>query len=620
MLIQLNIAPGIHAENSELVTGARFISADKVRFREGKPEKIGGWVKHSPSTFVGVARRLLSWYTLTATKLLAIATNIKLYVEEAGTMNDITPIQETTILTIDPFEITTGLATVIVNHTAHGLLAGDYILISNVDNPIDGVAMTISGAYTITEVLGANQYTITASSVSTATDSAVGGGVVGYGGGGYGVGAYNANAFPTIDILLQNGPEHSTNTGGYGIGGYGTGTYGYPTFIPARTWSLDNWGEDLIANPRGGLIYYWDTSEGTDTRAYAITGAPLQNNYILTSNGRHLISFGTIDPDTDQLDPLLIRWSDSEDFNEWTPDETNQAGSLRLTTVSGEIVAGIKTENQILVWTDSDVHSMQAVEGQVVFGISRLGSNCGLLSPNGAVAVGSVVYWMSNHDFYIYDGTVRPLPCSVRTHYTNNYNFEQRHKFCAGLNKENHEIWFFYCTQSANEIDAYIIYNYMDATWTFGTLSRTAWIDTAATFGQNPLAAGGNGYIYVHEVGFSDDGADIVSTVTTGAIEQVIQHNTGQDRVSTAGDSFVFVNRFVPDFDKLESAGTVSFQTKRYPHSTAVTKGTYAVSLDVDKVSLRARGRQINMVWSHTGDDSWRFGTHRIDVQEDGGR
>ncbi len=607
-LMRLDIPPGIHAEDSETVTGPRYTSGDKVRFRSGKPEKIGGWTKYVTATFQGICRKLLSWFTLTSTKYLAIATHTKLYVENNDTLYDITPFGASTTLGTDPFAITSGSALVVVTHPSHGLVAGDFIIISGVSNPIDGIAMSVSGEYSVTSVIDANSYRITASSNAGATDSATGGGGSGgYSEGGYAAGPYSGSTGSiVVRYLLANGAQNSTSTD--------------TTFTHARTWSLDTWGEDLVANPRGGKIYLWDASVGTGTRAAEITGTPSQNNFILVDSGRHLVSFGSVDPDTSAFDPLLIRWSDSEDFNTWTPDETNEAGTFRLASEGGEIICAAKAENQILVWTDDELFSMQAIEGQAIFGFNKIGSKCGAISPNATVTIGSLAFWMSNHDIFIFDGSVKPLPSTVRTHWLNDFNFTQRFKFFAGFNKENHEIWFFYCKAASQEIDAYIMYNFLEQHWSLGTLVRTAWTDTSPNFNERPLAAGSNGYVYEHEVGYSDDGSSIASSLRTGAIEAVIMRQEGSDRVQTAGDHLIFSNRIVPDFDSLSGSGSFTVHTRRYPHSSEINKGPYTTSSSTEKISYRARGRQLATSWAHTGTGFWRFGTHRMEVQADGER
>lgn len=589
-LVPIQIQPGLVTEQSDLTAGTRWTDGDKIRFRAGQPEKLKGWIKPTTDTFIGVCRDLIGWAAIDGIKYQALGTHNHLYILLGGTFNDITPLRTSGSLGTDPFTTTSASSTVAVNHTTHGVLVDDYVVFAGA-SAFNGV--TIVGEYRVTAVTDANNYDIVDD--ETASASGAGGG-----------------ASVTFEYLITSGTEINFAGLGWGAANWGEGTWGTPrassdVTLEGRHWSLDVWGEDLIANVRGSDIYTWDTSVGVGTRAATITNSPQANFILISPTDRHLIAFGA--EISGAIDPMLIAWSDQEDFTTWTPAATNTAGSLRLTDGS-KIIGALRTRNGILVWTDTALYTMQFIGPSLTFGVKQIATGCGLIGPNAAVENAGVVYWMAREtkQFYAFDGRLRVLQSPVLNHVQDDFTPDQADFTYAGTNREENEAWWFYTTDGKTQNDAYVVHNYGDDTWYFGTLDRSVFVDRDRALDTNPLATDFGGILYQHEEGLTNAGSALTSFVESG------EFSLGP------GEDLFFVDKFIPDFDPLVGQLTVSFKTRRYPTATEITK-TVNILPATTKANLRARGRQMALRYESTGvEDDWRGGTPRINIVADGKR
>ena len=425
-IVQLPIGAGVYTEESERGAKGRWRHADKVRFRKGLAEKIGGWVSKQP-VFIGVCRRLHDWTSLDSKVWTAVATDTKLYLWQGETLFDITPLRDSGVLTA-PFDTTISSDIVNVNHASHAAAVGDYVRFSNA---IAGGGLTVDGEYRILTIVDADNYTIQDDETASSTAS-------------------NTGGTPDYEYDISSGASTVVvatgyGTGPYGLEEYGTARTGSTLKLRIRTWSLDNWGEDLIASPQGGAIYHWDRTTGTSSRAVALGGdAPPNNEYVIISQrDRHLIALGAFDFFNEDFDPLLIRWSSTEDLNDWVPTSTNTSGDLRLYRGS-RIVTAVRSRLEMVVFTDVSVHSMPFLGGFDVFGLNVLGENVSILGPNAAVPIDHRVVFMAESDFYVYDGVLKVLTCDVRNFVYENLNVDQKDKVYGGLNREFNEVWWFY--------------------------------------------------------------------------------------------------------------------------------------------------------------------------------
>jgi hypothetical protein len=398
---------------------------------------------------------------------------------------------------------------------------------------------------------------------------------------------------------------------GWGTSTWGAGTWGTPrstssVILAPRVWSLDTFGEDLVATYEESKIYTWDFSGGTTTRATAITNAPIQNTLVLVSNpDRHLVAFGTHDGTSS--DALLVRWSSQENKTDWTATSTNTAGSQRLSGGS-KIVGAKRAQGQVLVWTDTDLHSMQFTGPPFTFGFQQIASQCGAAGPNSMVVSNSVAYWIGQHNFYMYDGSVKPIESPVRRFVLDDLNLNQRSKITAGLNQEFHEVWWFYPSASSSENDKYVTYNYAEGSWAIGTLNRTAWIDREVY--NLPIGIKSTGQVYDHETGDSDDGAAIAA------------HIQSADFDLAEGDELFLLTEFIPDITQGGGTVDLKIEGRLYPNDTATAFGPYTITATTEKLDLRIRARQMNIrIESDTATgDRWRIGLPRINIQPDGRR
>jgi hypothetical protein len=624
-LKKLTLRPGVNKENTRYTNENGWYECDKVRFRQGTPEKIGGWAPLSTSTFQGICRSLSNWITLANINLLGVGTNLKFYVEQGGLYNDITPLRTTVTINNNPFALTAS-TTVTVTDTAHGCTTGDFVTFSGAVD-IGGVGTNVTASVLNREfqvtVVDANTYTIQISVVPNAT--AIAGSP---GGGAAVVAAYQIPVGPAVAIPLS----------GWGAGAWGSGSWGLTSTSGSalRLWSQSNFGEDLIFGPRGGNLYYWDASAGVSTRAVALSslaganGVPTVQNFIAVSDiSRFVFAFACNEIGSSVQDPLLIRWSDQESATDWTPAATNQAGSLRL-SFGSEIVAAIQTRQEIVVFTDSALYSLQYLGAPEVWGAQLLGDNISIESQN-AVAIGSgVVYWMGVDKFYKYDGRVNTLKCDLRRHVFGDINQDQGSQIFAGTSEGFNEVWWFYCSAGSTTINRYVVYNYLEEIWYYGTMERTAWLDSGLL--DFPIAATYHNNIVLHENGVDDN-----VTGTPVAINAYIE---SAEFDIEDGQNFGFIWRMLPDVTftgsttsnpslnmtlipmKGSGSGFNTPQSLGGSSSAAVTRtATVPIEQFTNIVYIRVRGRQLIMKAESTGlGVTWQLGSPRIDVRPDGRR
>jgi len=615
-LQKIALKPGINREGTRYTTEGGYYDGDKIRFRQGTPEKIGGWQQISTATFEGVARSLHNWVTLGSQNLIGIGTHLKFYIENVGNYNDITPLRSTVSLT-NPFTTVSGSAVVTVTDANGGYKNGDYVTFSNA-TAVGG--LTIDGEFVVslTSISAANTYTITAA--SNATSSATGGGTVSA--------AYQINVGNPFAIPIT----------GWGAGSWGQGAWGVgvSSTTEIRFWSQSNFGEDLILGHRGGDIYYWDADNGVQTRAVLLSSrsgasdVPTVQNLILVSDiNRFVFCFGTNELGSSTLDPTLLRWSDQENATNWTPSATNQAGSLRLSRGT-KIVAASQSRQEVLVWTDSSLYSLQYVGAPAVWSASVVGENISISSQNAVAYANGIAYWMGKDKFYKYDGRTAPLKCDVRKYIFNDFNTSQYSQVFSGTNESFHEAWWFYCSSTATNIDKYVIYNYLEDIWYYGTLARTAWLDSGLR--DSPLAATYTLNLVDHESGIDDN-----ETGTTAAITAFVESS---DFDLDDGHKFMHINRIIPDitFDGSTATNPVVTMTlnpmtnsgsgRHSPASvggvdnaTVTRTATSPVEVFTDQINIRVRGRQLSMKLESSAEGvTWQLGSPRLDMRPDGRR
>lgn len=710
MLKKLTLKSGVNRENTRYTNEGGWFSSDKVRFRQGTPEVIGGWRRINTGTFLGICRSLFTWVTYEALKLIGVGTHLKFYIIANETYYDITPLRDrsttetltnpftttatsgavtvtdnahgltggdivgftgavdvggipaialntnhtvtsvtdvnnyvitltdlatssttgggsvvatntyaTTTLGTDPFATVNGSPTVTVTAVSHGAIANDYVTFAGA-SAVAG--LTLNATYQVTSVLGADSYTITAGSNANATTT----------GGGAAV---------TTVYEINTGPEIQIPTSGWGAGYFGSGTWGNSSTYNGplvRVWSQANYGEDLIFGPRYGGIYYWDATSSVSTRGFNLAYAAgasyvptVQLVLMVSDASRFVIAFGCNDLNTSAPDPMLIRWSDQEDAYNWYPQITNQAGSYKL-SIGSEIYAAIQTRQEILIWTDAALYSMQFLGAPEVWGFNILEGNTSCSSPNAVATAAGVSYWMGRDKFYKYDGRVQTLRCDLKSYIFKDINQQQILQTFAGTNEGFNEIWWFYCSSGSEEIDRYVVYNYLEDIWYYGTMGRTAWLDNGLN--TAPLGATYNQNVVVHETGVDDD-----ETGTPAAINASI---TSAEFDIDDGHNFSFIWRLLPDitFDGSSTTGdtpSVTFTLNpmqnsgsgyNVPPSVAASAsgavsrvGSYEVDQFTGQIYPRVRGRQMSIsISSNTIGTTWQLGTPRIDVRPDGRR
>jgi hypothetical protein len=639
-LQKLQFRPGVNRETTSYTNEGGWFDCDKVRFRFGTPEKIGGWERLSGKSFLGTCRALHPFVALDGTNYIGVGTHLKYYINEGGAYADITPIRETTAAGDVTFAATNGSSTITVTDTNHGANENDFVTFSGAVS-LGGqiTADVLNQEYQIARIENANTYEIVAREVNTLADITVDGQytpvpVVADGsdtgnGGASVVGAYQ----------VQTGLDTTVAGTGWGAGTWSRGAWGSGATLTAigdtlRIWSHDNFGEDLIINIRNGGIYYWDksTSSAPFARAVALsdlvgadaTTPTIAKQVMISDRDRHVIVFGC-DPENNigTQDPLLIRFSDQENPLVWAASATNTAGDLRIGTGS-EIITALETRQQILVFTNVSLHAMQYLGPPFTFGINEIATNVTIAGPLAAVAVDDLVFWMGEEDFYMYTGQVQKLPCSVRSYVFNDFNVSQQEKVTAGVNSAYSEIWWFYPSANSENIDKYVVFNYQEQVWYYGALPRSVWLDRGIN--QYPIAASLDGYLYFHEFGF-DDG----SVNPPASIDSYIE--SSQMSIG-AGDNFVFLSRLIPDVTfngSTAESPSVDFtlQTRNWPgaaySSTTDSSVTRSATVPVEQftnvVNVRLRGRSFAFkIASDETGVGWRLGTPRVDMRQDGRR
>ena len=620
--------PGINKEGTDYTAEGGWFDGNLMRFRQGFPEKIGGWQKSITESYDGTGRKLLGWVNLSGTKLLGLGTRTKLYIQEGDDFNDITPLRSTTSAGDAVFAATDGSSTLTITDAAHGATTGDFVTFSGAAS-LGGVviAAALNQEYEIDAVPTVNTYTITAKDTSgdtltaNSSDSGNGGGSI--------VAAYQINV--GLDVFVDGT--------GWGSGTWGQGTFGSSSALSAlnqlRLWSMDSFGEDLISNVRSGGIFYWDTSADTlgTSRAVALSAlsganlTPTKGLQVLVSDvDRHVIVLGA-DPivsgaRSGSIDPLLVAFSDQENAAEWEAKSTNTAGSLRCSAGS-EIIGGLRARQETLIWTDVALYSLQFIGPPLTFGLNLINEGVSLVGPNAMVNTPSGVFWMDKKGFYSYSGAVSPVQCSVHSYVFDDINEGQAYQFFGFLNKEFNEVGWFYCSSDSLSIDRYTTYNYVEQTWSIGQLARTAWLDEGIV--SFPRATGtdsDSNYLYQHETGNDADGSPMSNVYVESA-----DFDIGD------GEQFQFIKRMIPDVKFTGNGGSdqqlnVVLKARNYPGNSLTTDQTTSFTASTTKVDMRARARQAALRFESDDDAStgiqlgvgFRIGGTRLDLQPNGRR
>ena len=616
-LSKIVFKPGINREGTEYDNTGGWFDVNLVRFRKGRPEKFGGWSKDSSNSYLGTARALHAWNSLGGTKYLGVGTTWKYYIREGDSYSDVTPIRKTTTDGVT-FSATNGSSTITATDNGHGSVINDFVTFTGAAS-LGGLitATVLNQEYQITSVT-TNTYTFVAKDTDGNTVTA---NSSDSGNGGSGVdGVYQINV--GLDVYI-------TGTG-WSSGTWGEGTFGSTTALSAtnqlRLWTHDHFGENLIINPRAGGIYRWVENNGLTTRAVnlsTVSGAnlvPTVGLQVITSEkDRHLIVLGSDSVSggarTGTIDPMLISFSDQENELEFQPLITNTAGDLRLSSGSS-IIGATKSRQEILIWTDTALYSMQFVGPPFTFAVNLINEGTGLIGPKAVITSAQSIYWMSSTNFYAYTGSVQKIPCSVHNYVYSDINLSQSFKIHAFTITEKSEVGWFYCSGSATEINRYVIYNYEDNVWYYGQLERHAWLDSGI---ENYPRATYNGYLFEQEDGFNDDGSPMTNVFIESSDFEVGE-----------GEQFAYVQRMFPDLKFLANSdsGKVNLvlKTRNNPGESLSTSSTSSVGSSTGQVSLRARSRQA-VFRVESDDDSdgndnvgWRLGATRLDIKPDGRR
>ena len=634
-LTKLQFKPGVNKETTSYANEGGWFDIDKVRFRFGMPEKIGGWVKRSSESFLGTCRALHPWMTLSLDKFIGVGTSLKYYIDQGGGLVDITPLRRTTSAGSTTFAATNGDATITVTEASHGAVANDFVTFSAAASLGGNItAAVLNQEYQIATIVDDNNYTIEARAVADVGDITTNGQ--------YTPTPVLANSSDTGNGGSSVVAKYQVNVGldttvfsnGWGAGTWGRQGWGQAADVTVltdtlRIWSHDNFGEDLLLNVRDGGVYYWDASVGLGTRATNLTnlaGATstptIVKQIMVSDRDRHIIAFGCdTEANPGVQDPLAIRFSSQESLTDWATTSENTAGELRLGSGS-EIITAVETRQQILVFTDESLYSMQFLGPPLTFGINLISENTTIKSPLSSIAVADSVFWMGQNEFFVYDGTVRRLPCTVRGHVFNDFNNSQSEKVVAALNSKHSEIWWFYPSASSQNIDKYVVFNYIENVWYYGILGRTAWIDQGIY--DDPIAASSDGYLYEHETGF-DDGSTTPASAINAYIESS-QIDLGD------GHNFSFISRLIPDITFVNSSdptpsATMTLKTRNFPGGnylqtvdSSVEKSTSVpVEQFTTQAHVRLRGRSFALkVSSNETGVAWRLGFPRIDIRQDG--
>ena len=632
--IKLQFKPGINRDQTNYSNEGGWYEGDKIRFLSGYPQKIGGWLKQTPNTFLGTCRQMFNYVTSFTDNLLAVGTNLKLYIEAGGYFYDITPLQETTVAGAVTFSASNGSSTVTVVDTGNPAAAGNYVQFTgavSLGGNVTADILNVDQGHEIATVINANAYTIVVPVTANASDSSNGGSST--------IGKYQ------IDVGEPGG------TFGYGWGtdpwsrlewGLGGTT---PVALDGRDWWYDNLDNDLIANIRDGAIYYWErggaTNPGTALATNAIllsekatadgfnpNAVPTKAMQVLVSqNDQHVVCFGSVPfgfTNVDDFDPLLIRWSDQDNPGQWTPTPTNSAGDIRVSRGS-RIVRALPTRQEILVWTESHLYSFQFLGTTDVFGLQELADNISIISPRACTSVNNVTYWMGHDKFYAYSGRVETLPCTLRQFVYQDINYNQTDTIISGTNEGWNEVWWMYPSANSAYPNRYVIYNYLERIWYYGNIDRTAWLDSPLRkypMSVNTPSGTETGVLYNQEEGFDEDGAPMTSYIQSSDFDLA------------DGDQFMLTRRIIPDINFSNSTAaqpevTLQVRARNFPGSGFQSTGTTdskpvietAVDVYTDQVFIRARARQLALkISSEDLGVNWQLGSPRIDARADGKR
>jgi len=615
MLKKIKFAPGVNRENTRYAAEGTWYETNKVRFRLGLPQKIGGWQRLSANTFLGICRAMTNWATLAGQNLVSVGTNLKYYIERGGSYFDVTPIRLTTAAGDVTFAATNGSAVLTVTDIDHGAQQGDYVTFSGAVSLGGNItAAVLNQEYSIASIIDDDNYTIVATATANSSDSGDGGAAV--------VAAYQIPVGNELEVPFT----------GWGAGRWGFGTWGFggTTIAPMRLWSQNNFGEDLFFTYRGGKPFYWDASGGVTTRAVYVSSlggasdVPTVANIAFVSDiFRFAFCFGANEIGSAVIDPMLIRWSDQEDVANWTPSTTNQAGSLRVSKGT-QIITVKQARQEVLVFTDSAVYGLQYLGAPEVWGAQLLGDNITVISPNAVTYANNVAYWMGKDKFYYYDGTVKTLTCTVRSYVFDDINKQQFNQVVCGTNEQFDEIWWFYPSAGSNENDRYVIYNYVENAWYYGTLSRSAWLDSDLR--DYPIAATYSNNLVYHENGVDSNESGTPTAITATIVSAEFDVDDG--------DRFMLINRVLPDITfqgstadapsvsmtllPLENSGSGYYNPASVGGNSANTISritTVPIEEFTGQVYVRIRGRQMAFKIESTAlGVTWKLGAPRFDM------
>ena len=604
-LTTLDFIPGFHRESTQYSEKGKWFDGNRVRFREGKPENLRGYTKAISDNYTGIARDLLTWSDNDTKKLMSFGTEKFLYAVQSSEIFDVTPFVSAISLTsVMSTQINSPLVSISI--TNHGVSVNDRIFITSATS-IGNSGIILDGEYSVVAVAGLNSFTISATTSAAATYSDGGTadlefilnveGTVPVQGTGYGAGVYNAGT-STTGARAWNRPAAA----------------GAITFLNSQ-WTLDNWGEDLVACRRGGKIYHLDVDASvTPERAVVVSAAPSVNNYIKVSpNDRHLISFGCNEFGTGEYNPMLVRWSDQENYNNWTPSISSTSGEVVLTGGT-KIMGTVRSRNGIHIWTDNAMFIQSFAGPPFIFNFQNVGTNCGLIGPHAAVDVDGISYWMGDNNFYAFDGRVRELECTVRRYLFESFNMTNKDKVYAGINSEFREIIWLYPSANSIEPDSYVIYNISENTWVFGSSFYSTFADRNVftnTIATGKVSATADNYVWNNEPDnvYTGDGKILPSYLESASFD------------IEDGDKILFVDRIIPDYTFTNNSNlqfSINFQ--EYPNGNTTTKGPFTINGSTNKIDLRGRGRQAEIIVSASSDGSWRWGKVRANIQVDGER
>ena len=616
-LAKIQIRPGIDKQRTEYGAEGTWTDGDNVRFRFGLPEKIGGWLKVTSDALIGATRAMLTWNDLAGTKYTMFGTNKKLYVfseDFEPDYYDATPTRGTGSIT--QFSVTNASTTVDVTEGSHAARVGDYVTISSVSADVGGITQAnLQNEFEIIKTADANTFTITSPAAATSTAT---------------------GATATATYKIYSGPATSVYGYGWGMGAFNQTEWGdsredisvSPVVLESGKWSLDNWGEDALACRFNGGLYTWDTSAGLSSNLAAVlSNAPTTSRFMMVSgDDRHVILFGTettIATSSTQ-DDMFIRWCDQESNNTWTPTSTNTAGSQRLTRGS-RIMAAVRSRGSVIILTDTSLYQMQFIGPPLTFGFKFIADNCGAVGMNAVIDVGGRVFWMGRESFFVFDGAVRKLPCTVQDYVFDDIEpSAQQDVFCSSLSDFGEVMWFYPSSDSV-QMDRQVTYNYLEDSWHVGSLARSAWTDRsvydyprAAEYDADDTttavptvygATAGRTFVYKQEFGKDADGSAMTSYVESADVD------------IEDGEKMMSIQRFIPDFKNLSGSIDLTLKFRDYPSSTQRTNGPYEVTTSTNKIDTRARGRQAALrIESDAEGDDWRFGTFRAEIRPDGGR